>query len=131
MTAKKATKSRARTPPFENYPDWSTAKFWGFLRSALRSGYNKYPPKWEVLKAAKRPYKGQDKRCKWEFQCAKCSKWHKAKAVSVDHKIPAGALNTFDDLPGFVQRLFCGVDGLQVLCKTCHDVKTADERKNK
>jgi hypothetical protein len=31
--------------------------------------------------------------------------------------------------PGYLERLFCHPDGLQVLCQTCHDRKTAKERK--
>jgi len=135
--AKKTTKSptvrkrAARTPPYEHYPSWSEAKFWGFLRSALRSAYNKYPPKWEVLRAAKRPYKGKDKRQKWEFQCNSCKKWKKQKDVSVDHIVPAGALSSYEDIVGFTQRLFVGTDGLQVLCKECHHSKTQEERNGK
>ena len=124
-------KGRTKTPPYINYPAWSTSKFFGFLRSALRAGYNKYPPKWEVLKKAQRPYQGPDKRCKWEYVCAGCGKLYKSADVSVDHIIPAGSLNSFDDLAGFCQRLFCGVDGLQLLCKGCHHAKTQEERSNK
>lgn len=126
-----ARKGKARTPPFEHYPEWSQAKFWGFLRSALRAGYNKWPPKWEVLRAAKRPYGGKDKRQKWEFKCAECKKWHKQKDVSVDHIVPAGALSSYDDIAGFIQRLFVGTEGLQVLCKVCHNTKTQEERNGK
>lgn len=130
---KKAAKRKgvARTPPYENYPEWTTSKFFGFLRSGLRATYNKYPPKWETLAAAKRAYSGPDKRVKWEYKCAQCKKYHKAKEVSVDHVVPAGSLNSFDDLPGFVSRLFCSREGLQVLCSDCHKKKTLEERENK
>lgn len=131
---KKAAKKRARkarTPPFPGYPEWSQAKFFGFLRSALRSAYNRWPPKFKVLADARRAYEGDDKRIKWEFQCKKCKGWFKAKEVSVDHTVPAGSLNSFEDLPGFCERLFCSEDGLQVLCVTCHAEKTAEERKEK
>ena len=120
-----------RTPPYAPFPSWTTSKFFGFLRSGLRSTYNKWPPKWEVLKEAKRPYKGDDKRTKWEYKCAKCKEYYKSKEVSVDHIEPAGSLNSFDDLPGFVERLFCGVEGLQLLCTGCHQLKTSEERKIK
>lgn len=131
---KKATapkKSKMRTAPFPNYPEWSTSKFWGFIRSGLRITYNKWPPKWVVLKAAQRPYTGEGKQQKWEYLCAGCGGWFKAKEVSVDHIIPAGALNSFDDLPKFVEKLFVGEEGLQVLHKECHDRKTKQERQAK
>lgn len=121
----------SRTPPFGPWPEWSQAKFFGFLRSGLRSCYNKWPPKWEVLREARRASKRKDKRIKWEYKCAQCKKWKKQKEVSVDHIIPAGSLNSFEDIAGFVERLFVGVDGLQVLCKTCHDKKTLAERQEK
>lgn len=130
-SSKTKTTSKARTPPFGNYPNWSTAKFWGFIRSGLRSTYNKWPPKWEVLSAAKRAYTGKGKQQKWEFRCSACDTYHKAKEVSVDHIVPAGSLNNFDDLPKFVERLFVGPEGLQVLCAVCHALKTKNEREEK
>lgn len=133
-TTKKATKKRvgkARTPPYVGYPEWSQARFFGFLRSALRSAYNRWPPKFKVLANARRPYEGADKRTKWEFQCACCGEWFKSSDVSVDHIIPAGSLNSFEDLAGFCERLFCSEEWLQVLCKLCHAKKTAEERKEK
>jgi 5-methylcytosine-specific restriction endonuclease McrA len=118
-----------RTPPFAPYPAWSEAKFFGFLRSALRSASSKWPPKYEVLLAARRPSQSENKRLKWEFQCASCGLWHPQKSVSVDHIIPVGTLRTWDDIAPFCQRLFVGVDGLQVLCSVCHNTKTQEERK--
>lgn len=122
------SKSRARTPPFKHYPAWSEAKFWSFVRSGLRSCYNKWPAKWDVLKAAKRAYSGEGKRQKWEYQCNSCKDWYVQKEISVDHIIPAGKLNNYEDIAGFVERLFVGADGLQVLCKTCHDLKTKEDK---
>jgi 5-methylcytosine-specific restriction endonuclease McrA len=121
-------KSRARTPPFKNYEPWTEAKFWSFIRSGLRSTYNKWPPKWEVLKEAKRPYTGQSKQQKWEYLCSSCNKYYKQKDISVDHIVPAGSLNNFSDLAGFVERLFVDTSGLQVLCTECHRLKTKDDK---
>jgi len=80
---------------------------------------------------ARRAYKGPNKRQKFEYQCAECSRWFPEKKINVDHIVPAGSLNCAADLPGFVERLFCEDNNLQVLCTTCHDKKTADEKSKK
>lgn len=122
-------KGRMRTPPWPPYPAWSSSRFFGFLRSSLRAAYSKYPCKYEVLAEASRPYVGPDRRRKKEYQCAECKGWFGSSEVNVDHRIPAGSLTSFEDLPGFCERLFCGKDGLQVLCtKGCHARKTLEER---
>jgi hypothetical protein len=128
-----------KTPPFENYPAWTTAKFWGFIRSGLREKFGRYPPKYEALNAAAEVvadgvYKTGDKKGKPKFRkvyrCAECLDTFMQKDVQVDHIIPAGQLKSFDDLPVFASRLFCKVEDLQVLCKTCHDIKTKQEKEN-
>lgn len=119
--------SRARTPPFEEWPDWTHAKFWQFIRSGLRAKWQRFPSRYAVLNNAKRAYKGTNKNQKWEYQCACCESWFLQKDVSVDHITPAGVLNSFDDLPDFCQRLFVGPDKLQVLCKACHLEKSKEE----
>lgn len=120
-----------KTPPCEVYPAWTQAKFWAFIRSGLRAKWTRWPPKYEAMAKVKRPYVGEDKRRKFEYQCAHCQGWFMQKEVSVDHIEPVGSLLSFDDLPGFVQRLFVSVDKLQVLCDTCHNVKTQEERKTR
>jgi 5-methylcytosine-specific restriction endonuclease McrA len=77
---------------------------------------------------ARRPYTGPLKRQKYEYQCNSCSKWFPEKQINVDHIIGAGSLNCAADLPGFVERLFCEQDNLQVLCTECHDKKTKLEK---
>jgi 5-methylcytosine-specific restriction endonuclease McrA len=53
------------------------------------------------------------------------------KNINVDHICPAGSLKSAQDLPGFVERLFCEIDNLQILCSSCHDKKTKEEREEK
>lgn len=134
-----------KTPPFDKYPAWTTARFWGFIRSGLREKFNRYPPKYEVLSRAKRlvpilddagePVLFKSGKRKGEprtinmFKCAGCGEEFKQTEVQVDHIVPAGSLRRSDDLKTFVERLFCGVDGLQVLCSTCHNTKTQEEKK--
>jgi len=107
---------------------WSEAKYFGFLRSGLRRMSARWPVKYQVMEEARRKYKGPDKRTKWEYQCNSCKGWFKTKDVQVDHIVPAGSLKTFDDLPRFVSTLFCEKENLQVLCTTCHNKKTQEER---
>ena len=118
-----------RGEPFEHYPEWTHSRFWSFIRSTLRRAWSKYPVKFKVLNAARRAKPPSKKgRHKWEYQCASCSKWVQAKECSVDHKVPAGSLKDYDDLPEFVRKLFVGEDDLQVLCDHCHKIKTKEER---
>lgn len=131
QTKAAAKKSRARTPPFSAYPSWSEAKFFGFLRSALRSASSRWPPKYECLNAATRPYVGPDKRRKKERQCAECKGWFATTQTQADHIIPAGKLSTWEDLVPFVQRMFVGIEGFQCLCSECHTKKTNKERNAK
>lgn len=127
--AKKVKKPRV--PRTRNNETMTESAFWSWIRSALRQKSRWWKPATEAKNKARRPYKGKNKRQKWEYKCAECTKYHKATEVNVDHIVPAGTLKTYSDLPGFVERLFCEVEGLQVLCTMCHDIKTADERKKK
>jgi len=102
--------------------------FWSFIRSALRQKSRWWKPIAQAKAKAKRSYKGPLKRQKFEYQCAVCLKWFPDKEINVDHVVPAGTLRCADDLPGFVERLFCEVDNLQVLCSTCHNKKTQNEK---
>lgn len=118
-----------KTPPSEMYPKWTRARYWSFIRSALRKAFTRYPPRFECLSAASRPYTGTDKRKKKEYQCAECKEWFVQKNVQVDHIEPCGSLRTYRDLAGFVKRLFCHVDGLRVLCIECHKKITQENKK--
>lgn len=124
-------KRKIRVPRTRNNQTMTEAAFWSWIRSSLRSRSRYWKPVAEARKRAKRVYRGPNKRRKWEYECAHCKGRFQDKEVSVDHIIPAGSLKCAADLPGFVERLFCEVDGLQVLCKTCHDKKTKQERNDK
>lgn len=98
------------------------------MRSKLRSAFTRYPPKFDALASARRKYVGKNKAQKWEYQCELCTGWFKQTDVNVDHIIPCGPLKSWEDLPGFCERLFCSVDGLRVLCLTCHKRITKEQR---
>lgn len=126
--AKKQISRKTSTPKTRNAGTMTESAFWSFIRSALRQKSRWWKPIAEAKAKAKRKYKGPNKRQKFEYQCAECLNWFPDKKINVDHIVPAGTLRCANDLPGFVERLFCEVDNLQVLCTTCHDKKTQDEK---
>lgn len=106
-----------------NGGQWTEARYFGFIRSALRAAFMKWGPKHQAKLNAKQGYN--------QYECVYCSEVFTSKEVEVDHIEPAGSLKTFADLPGFVERMFCEAEGFQVLCKDCHQVKTNEERKSR
>jgi len=91
---------------FKHWPLWSNSQFWSFIRSGLRSKWSRYPVKFQVLNASKRKAL-LNPRAKWEYQ---------------------GTLRSYEDLPQFVERLFCGAEHLRTVCKQCHKIITKEER---
>lgn len=104
------------------------AAFWGFLRSGLRAKYQKWGPRFAALLNARSKYEGRNPRQRWQFECAICKNQFAQKEVEVDHITPCGSLRGWDDLVGFTQRLFCEIDGLRVLCKSCHKQVTKESK---
>ena len=101
--------------------EWSEARYWGFIRTALRQASMRWPPiVRQALTAARRPYVGPNPRQKWEYRCACCRRWLMRKDVEVDHIEPCGSLRCKDDIAQFVTRLFCEPERLRILCEKCH-----------
>ena len=95
------------------------------IRSALRQSSRFWKPLQACLEAASRPYEGTCKRTKKEYQCSKCSKWFVRAKVEVNHIVECGTLKNYQDVVGFLERLFCeDVNGFEVVCKPCHLVIT-------
>jgi 5-methylcytosine-specific restriction endonuclease McrA len=133
---KNATKRRTKIPRVtsvktRNSKTMTESAFWSFIRSGLRQKSRWWKPITECKLKAKRAYKGPNKRQRFEYQCNTCKLWFAEKHINVDHIHPAGSLNCAQDLPGFVERLFCEIDNLQVLCESCHNLKTKEEKLKK
>jgi len=105
-------------------------QFRNWIISHLRRLTFRWQPKNNVKKLAKRKV-GEFKTGKEKFGylCASCQKVYQAKDVQVDHIDPV-----IDPLHGFmtydilIERMFCPESKLQVLCKNCHDKKSAHEK---
>ena len=108
--------------------EWTVNRFFGFLRSNLRLASRKWPPLARLaLQDARRPYRGENKRQKWEYRCSNCGEWFKGTEVQVDHKEPCGPLKCYEDLEPFCRRLFVEKEDLRVLCRPCHQIVTKGE----
>lgn len=116
---KKAKSARKLTPRTRNAGTMTEAQFFQMIRAALRNKSRWWKPRMKCLEKARRTYVGPNKRQKWEFQCSVCNGWFLQSQVEAHHEIPAGKLNSFNDLPGFVERLFCET-GFKCICKKCH-----------
>lgn len=100
-----------------------------WIRSTLRSKSLRWPPRGKALELARRPYKGPNKLQKWEYKCAICGEWFKAKEVIVDHfPKAAGSILCVADIGQFAENLFCETDNLRVLCVADHDIHTLADK---
>jgi len=118
-----------KAPKTRNNNTWTEAKYRGFIRSALRRTSMRWGPINSVKKKA------------WvergKYLCAGCKQvvsltLNGKKNVFVDHKVPV--VDTEEGFQGwdvFIERLFCEESNLEVLCKSCHDTKSAEEREER
>lgn len=122
---------RTKAPKTRGSNTYTESEFWSFIRSALRQKSRWWKPIQKCKEKARRNNKSENKRLKYEYQCAMCKDWFPDKQIEVDHITPAGSLTCGEDLQPFVERLFCEEDGLRVLCKSCHQEVTNLQRGNR
>lgn len=112
-------KKKITNKPFADGSMTSSA-FFSMIRSALRNKSRWFKSISVARERVKVPYVGANKKRKWMYRCEDCGQLFDIKAVNVHHKIECGELKSFNDLPGFVERLFCSSELLIVLCNNCH-----------
>lgn len=130
------TSSVNGTRPDRNYNngEWTPSRFRSFVISALRTATRKWPPKFKALKEActgRKTNKATGKLA-YHYQCASCKKQFVQKDIQVDHIFPVvSPVDGFVDWDTYIDRMFCEKEKLQVLCKTCHSIKTQVEKKER
>lgn len=98
-----------------------------WITSSLRRMSYRWAPRNLALKAA-RVERGL-------YKCAHCEELFKNGEFALDHIVPMVPHTGFPmhpvtkgpDWTIIIDRLFCDVDGFQVLCNSCHDIKTSIE----
>ena len=89
-----------------------------YVKASLRRTWGRSKQRQSALKSA-RISRGL-------YRCAHCKNVFRRKEIEVDHRIAVGKFVSFDL---FIERLFCDSSGLDVVCRGCHLVKTASDRK--
>jgi 5-methylcytosine-specific restriction endonuclease McrA len=114
-----------------NGGEWTEARFKSFVTSALRAASRRWPPKYKALKEA---FAGKQVNAKtgklaMHYKCAECKKLYVATDVQVDHIKPVvDPKKGFVSWDSFIDRMFCEIENLQVMCKPCHKIKTDQEK---
>jgi len=114
-----------------NGNEWTEARFKSFVTSALRAASRRWPVKYLALKQALIGRKTNKKTGKLaqHFKCNACNEAFVAADVQVDHISPVvDPAKGFISWDIYVDRLFCEIDNMQVLCVPCHKLKSATEK---
>jgi hypothetical protein len=118
-----------KPPKTRNSGQWTEARYRGFIRSSLRGAWMRWGPNQETKKNAR--------IARGRYTCAGYMRaahpvsnsikvdGKRKNNIFTDHIDPVGA---HIDWNTTVERMFCEVEALQLLCKDCHDKKTKDER---
>lgn len=124
------SRGRPAGPKTRNGGQWTEARFMSFIKSGLRATSRKWNPI-SVCQSNARVERGI-------YECASCKEHFpptykegrkKVKNLFVDHIEPVVNPETgFTTWDEYIERLFCEVDNLQVLCGKCHDEKSMQER---
>lgn len=117
-----------------NGKQWTEARFRSFVISAIRAASRRWGQKYAAMDLAmvERRRNAKTGLIAKHFKCAHCSGEFVATDVQVDHIHPVVdpkiGFTTWDD---YINRMFCEVDGYQVLCKPCHKIKTDEEKQQR
>jgi 5-methylcytosine-specific restriction endonuclease McrA len=107
------------------------AQFTTFVKGHLRKASRWWKPISNTLKKA-RVSRGHYlcNGCKQIVPNSFVHDGKRKKGIFVDHVNPViNPLTGFTTWDDFINRLFCEEDNLQLLCYTCHNTKTAEERR--
>ena len=114
-----------------NSGEWTDARFRSFITSALRAASRRWPPKYKALREAlvDRRVNAKTGKMAMHYKCATCKGVFIAADVQVDHVHPVvEPKKGFISWDVYVARMFCEIEGLQVMCKPCHKIKTDKEK---
>lgn len=117
-------------PKTRNGNTWTEARFRSFIRSQLRAASMRWAPISRSL--------ARSKVKRGMYHCEGCQQdvpltvridGKRVKNVHVDHINPiVDPAVGFVDWDTLIERMFCEDENLQVLCHSCHEIKTNEEK---
>ena len=113
---------------------WKTeSEALSWLRGQLRRIWANWPLKNDFKKSKLEPVQPHhnisSKRVKNVGQCQKCLNYFAASNMEVDHKQQAGSIGKTPESVGvWLFDLLCSTDNMQLLCKSCHKIKSYADR---
>lgn len=92
-----------------------------FIIPKLRSASYRWRYRSQAIKNAR--------KSRGVYECAHCKSELKNGEYVLDHKEPVVPLTGWDgkDWTSYIRRMFCKTEGFQMLCETCHDIKSDTE----
>lgn len=116
-----------------NGGQWTEARFNSFVKGALRSASQRWPPKYQTLAEAYTTTKTNTKtgRMAKHYKCNRCKNDFPMKEVEVNHIVPVVPVTGFTSWDETVERMFCEKEGLEVVCKPCHKNITKQENEER
>jgi len=120
-----------KSPKTRNGGQWTEARYKSFIVSTLRRTSARWGPKNDAKKIARHHERlpNANGRYVYHSRCNGCGDLVPETTSSVDHINPVIDPQVgFTSWDAFIERLFCEVEGFQVLCTPCHKAKTKGER---
>lgn len=113
--------------------NWTQGRINSFITSVIRKGFSKWPPKYEKLALAKKGKKKNENtgRLAEHYECSICKKEFVSSEIEVDHISPVVPTSGWISWDSYINNLFCSVNNLQVICKTCHKIKSKKENEQR
>lgn len=111
---------------------WTEGRLNAFIVGVLRQGHKRWPYKYIVKNEAKTDKKinPESNRLAQFYQCAICKDEFTNKEVEVDHIEPVvDPVKGFINWDTFIARLFSFKENYQLVCKSCHKLKSNKEKK--
>ena len=102
-------KKRKKQPPLKSR-----------ITSALRQVWRWSPERRAALERAR--------VCRGSYECELCGHRSGPKGVQVNHKEPVVGVEGFQGWDIYIERLFCDIDGLEIVCSGCHKKETEKQR---